>query len=277
MKSLITLITGTGFLAPLTIHAQDVLYDPMVSLPGVPEGGVTFASYAPAIFQLVIGLGGVLAVIMIVIGGVQLVGSGANESWRSAGKEKIWGAVFGLIGMALIWIVLRLINPNLVNIDLAIDPAPVQEISAEAQQILASGVTVYWADDSAVRNELGSLPYDVSINRANCAQIGSRGCTSVYQLGQSAISGVKNLRRDCNCSVTITGGTEYWLHSTNTSHRPGRSTVDIRETADINRYLTGSEGSPRNGTRVNRGGGTYTYETFGANTSNNGAHWHVTY
>lgn len=276
MKSLLRTIAGISALVPVIAGAQ-VLYDPMVALPGVPEGGVTFVSYAPAIFKLVIGLGGVLAVIMIVIGGIQLIGSGANESLRSSGKEKIWNAIFGLVGMALIWIVLRLINPNLVSVDLTLEPAPIQEITPEAQQILASGTTVYWADDSAIRNELGSLPYNVSINRANCAQVGSRGCTSVHQLGQSAISGTKNLRRDCNCAITITGGTEYWLHSTNTSHRPGNSTVDLRETPDLNRYLTGSEGSPRNGTRVSRNGGTYTYETFGANSSNNGAHWHVTY
>lgn len=267
---------GAVTFAPVA-HAQEVLYDPMVALPGVPEGGTTFATYAPAVFTLVIGLGGILAVIMIVIGGVQLTGSGANESWRKEGKEKIWNAIIGLVGMALIWIVLRLINPNLVTIDIGIEAAPVQEITPEAQQILASGTTMYWADDSAIRNELGSLPYNVGVNNQNCARIGSQGCTSVYQLGQGAISGTKNLRRDCNCSVTITGGTEYWLHSENTSHRPGNSTVDLRETPDLNRYLTGSEGAPRNGTRVSRGGGTYTYETFGANSRNNGAHWHVTY
>lgn len=277
MKSLITSIAGVGFLAPLAMHAQDVLYEPMVSLPGVPEGGVTFASYAPAIFQLVIGLGGVLAVIMIVIGGIQLVGSGANESWRKEGKEKIWNAVFGLIGMALIWIVLNLINPNLVNVDLALPDAPAP--IAPTYQAAPGGTpqAIYQPvpseSEQAVRNQL--LAAGITIPKSACPENTAYqeipgGCTSVGGLPAGTVSELIALKSSCNCDIIITGGSELGHRS----HGPMRSRVDLRLTPSLATYLAQQAPSTQGsscalGPRHVVNGNTFVNEAGGD------PHWHV--
>ncbi|OHA81417.1 MAG: hypothetical protein A2675_00050 [Candidatus Yonathbacteria bacterium RIFCSPHIGHO2_01_FULL_51_10] len=274
------MILGGMTLAPFFSYAADVGYTPMVSLPGIPSGPITFAQYGPAIYKLLIGVAIILAVVMIVIGGVKLIASPANESLNKEGKHDIWGALTGLIIIALSWIVLTIINPSLTTISLTFTPAPAVTSAPEEGTVAGTAGAAptaqagqAWFDDSQWRNQLTGIS-GVSINSGNCKTIGQKGCTSVYQLGDSAISGVRNLASGCNCSPVITGGTEYWLHS---SHGPGKAIVDIRDSSQLNTYLTGNSASPANGTRVSKGGGSYTYETLGANTNNNGAHWHVVY
>lgn len=269
-------VLGGMTLLPFFSYAADVAYTPMVPLPGIPSGPITFAQYGPAIYKLLIGVAIILAVVMIVIGGVKLIASPANESLNAEGKKDIWGALTGLIIIALSWIILTVINPNLTTITLKFTPAPVATTAPEEGAV--AGVTVAqagqaWADDSQWRSQLTSIS-NVSINHSNCPTIGSTGCTSVTDLGAGAITGIRNLESGCGCSIVITGGTEYWLHAT---HGPGKAVVDIRDSAQLNTYLTGSSATPTNGTKVSKGGGSYTYETLGANANNNGAHWHVVY
>ena len=61
--------------------------------------------------------------------------------------------------------------------------------------------------------------------------------TSLYGLPESAIEGVINLKSLCNCDLVITGGTECWDHNT---HGPGLAPVDLRKTASLIQYVTGS-------------------------------------
>lgn len=94
-------------------------YTPLAPLPGTTnsEGKVTIDSYIPGVFNLAIGIAGVLAVLMIIIGGVEYITTDAIQG-KSDGKSRINDALLGL-GLVLVsYILLRTINPQLTVFDL---------------------------------------------------------------------------------------------------------------------------------------------------------------
>jgi hypothetical protein len=57
---------------------------------------------------------------------------------------------------------------------------------------------------------------------------------------------VLNLKEKCpSCNVIITGGTECWLHSVNTNHRPGNSIVDLNINDGVKGYIEDARRSVR--------------------------------
>lgn len=78
---------------------------------------VTLKDYLTWAYKFVLALTGFLAVMMIVIGGVEWVISGASESMRSEAKKHINGAITGLIIALVAYLVLYTINPSLVNFE----------------------------------------------------------------------------------------------------------------------------------------------------------------
>src|SRR3989344_1569525 len=80
------------------------IYTLLQSLP--KEGpdlseNVTIEEYLTWAFRFVLALAGFLAVMMIVIGGVEYIISGASESMRGEAKKRIENAIWGLV-MALV-------------------------------------------------------------------------------------------------------------------------------------------------------------------------------
>lgn len=69
-------------------------------------------------FDLAIAVAGILAVIMIIIAGVQWVTSGGNSEMISSAKKRIGGALTGLLIAYLSYTILNTINPALVNLRL---------------------------------------------------------------------------------------------------------------------------------------------------------------
>ncbi len=68
----------------------------------------------------------------------------------------------------------------------------------------------------------------IQINKKACTAIGQTNCTSVGGMGAGTLAMLESLKRVCTCNFVITGGTEWWTHSTATRHRPGQSTaVDL--------------------------------------------------
>mgnify|MGYP004127172961 CR=1 FL=1 len=96
-----------------------VEYIPLQSLPGTGiEAGQKFTTLSAGLFSnivfFVIGIAIVLAVLMIVIGGIQYMGSDAYTSKEDAVK-KINMALFGLLIAFGAWLLLNTINPDLVT------------------------------------------------------------------------------------------------------------------------------------------------------------------
>ena len=80
-------------------------------------------------FKFLIAIAGVLAVIMIVIGGVEYMSTDAVYG-KSEGKNKITRALGGLLLALISWLILNTINPDTLNTALNIPNVPEQGIPA---------------------------------------------------------------------------------------------------------------------------------------------------
>ncbi|MCE9585666.1 pilin [Candidatus Nomurabacteria bacterium] len=114
--------------APVSINNNatqvntDTLYAPLQQLPGVDQTIDTadrnsFAKYFNIIINLFFGICAVLAMIMIVIGGIEYMTSELVSS-KESGKSKITQAIFGLLLALGAYTILNTINPDLLNISL---------------------------------------------------------------------------------------------------------------------------------------------------------------
>lgn len=82
---------------------------------GVEINNETLAKYIGGIYKFFVGIAGILAVFMIVIGGVQWLFSGGNASKITSAKETIIGAIVGLLLAVGSYTILYTINPKLVK------------------------------------------------------------------------------------------------------------------------------------------------------------------
>ncbi len=96
-------------------------------------------------------------------------------------------------------------------------------------------------NDADYRRKLEEV--GVLVNKSNCATVGQSDCTTVYKLGALTVSSLADLRKDvckesATCKLTLTGGTECWLHS---SHQIGSGKVDLSPngTPSLDSYIKG--------------------------------------
>jgi type IV secretory pathway VirB2 component (pilin) len=82
-----------------------------------PTGPGAIGTYLNIIIKIIIGIAAVMAVIMIVIGGIEYMTS-ELISGKEAGKERITNAIFGLLIALGSWALLNTINPDLLNTSL---------------------------------------------------------------------------------------------------------------------------------------------------------------
>lgn len=80
-----------------------------------------FSNFLSWLYRFALSAAAILAVLMIVIGGLQYIISGGNAEKRSSAKRRIEQAIFGLLIAVAAWLILYTINPDLVNSVLNID------------------------------------------------------------------------------------------------------------------------------------------------------------
>lgn len=127
----LTLIILGGIVDLAFVSAQETgrkQYTLLAPLPFADEKGqVTIDSYIPGIFNLAIGIAGVLAVLMIIIGGVEYMTTDAIQG-KTEGKERIKNALWGLLLALVSYILLYTINPKLTVFDLNVNTITTQNI-----------------------------------------------------------------------------------------------------------------------------------------------------
>ena len=123
MITVATLVIIIGSFLPLSVLALD--YVPLAPLPGTTEtvGGkevvANAGNYIKGAFNLAIGIAAALAIIMIIIGGIQYMGS-ESLGGKSAGRKRINDAVLGLLLALGSYLILFTINPSLVDFNVNI-------------------------------------------------------------------------------------------------------------------------------------------------------------
>lgn len=85
--------------------------------PDPTTGCSGFASYLNALIKVFIGISAVLAMIMIIMGGIEYMTTEAI-SGKESGKERITNSIFGLLLALGAYMLLNTINPQLLNIGL---------------------------------------------------------------------------------------------------------------------------------------------------------------
>ena len=234
-----------------------------------PNAKNALGEYLNLMIKIFIGLCAVLAVVMIVMGGIEYMTTELVHT-KEAGKERITNALLGLLIALGAYALLNTINPDLLKTDIKIDPTTIQYTSQDVPQLCLPGGTcggyptgANWATASGAAAL--TLPSGVTSRPGECVTVSQPGCTSLYGLSPNYIN---TIRAGCpTCApLEITGGTESWLHSVTSSHRPGNPTIDLHETPGLTQYIMGGATQPVLLHRYVRDNISFLYE---------GNHWHV--
>ncbi|MDO8481891.1 MAG: hypothetical protein Q7S75_02310 [bacterium] len=271
----------------LRARAQSTLFAAFVPLADVTQSGKlstlynsdqNLSNYINSMFKIAISAGAIIAVIRLGVAGYKYMG---GDIWhkKEEAKEDIREIFFGLLLLLSIWIILHQINPNILNLNIVFPetklitapPSSIANVSPADQRVIG----MITSDENRVWNILRSG--GISRNKGQCTSTMQTNCTSLGGLGAPAVNGLLNLKSTCGCAVTVTGGTEWWLHTSGTSHGPGNSVVDLAPSSSLNDYLLGPGTAPSSGTQVTKNGARYKYETTGDNGVATGNHWHVVF
>lgn len=95
-------------------------------------------AYLNLMIRIFIGICAVLSVVMIVMGGVEYMTSELISS-KEAGKERITGAIFGLLLALAAWTLLNQINPDILKTDLSSLAGVTVNVNITNFQIASSG------------------------------------------------------------------------------------------------------------------------------------------
>lgn len=119
MKRLISFIAA--FFPVITLAAG---YTLSVEIPGAPTTPITSpAQYISIIYKYSLGVGGLLALGVIVFGAVLYTTSAGNSSKQEEAKKWILGAIYGLLLLLAAYLILYTINPDLVKLKITL-PKP---------------------------------------------------------------------------------------------------------------------------------------------------------
>lgn len=94
------------------------IYDPMEKIPGTTEGISYFPDYVKAIYKFAIWAIGIAALLMISVGGFMYFTAAGNTSKLEKAKIVIRDAILGIIAVLVAYLILYVINPDLVNVSL---------------------------------------------------------------------------------------------------------------------------------------------------------------
>ena len=164
-------------------------YHLLAPLPGikddlVPTGKGALGSYLNTMLRIFIGICAVLAMVMIVLGGLEYMTSELISS-KENGKHKITGAIFGLIIALGSYALLNTINPDLLNTDVNIE-----------------GVKIQIALKEAIPSDTGNPPGAT----AGCSAGVIKTTINMFACGD-IVQNVNNMLADAkNAGLNITGG-----------------------------------------------------------------------
>lgn len=251
-------------------------------------------SYLGGFLGLAIGIGAVIAMIMLGFYGFQYALSD-SASVKMANSAKLWEIVQGLLLIIASYAIIYTINPALLEFSLEIT-APKVTAPAVTATSTPSGDTVNTSGPMSVNQILQSNAVRESLQTEGvltyagpCTLGQTRGCVNLNGLNETAKDGLIILKRQCgsSCTISITGGTEPG-HDVKGSHPKGLG-IDLTPNTQLNTYI----GVPNPGSLVRTVNGkligptrtliingrsvNFTYEVSGGNAggTSTGNHWHI--
>jgi hypothetical protein len=116
-------------------------YTLMEKIPGFDISGSDFPGYILAIYKFGIWTVGIAALLMITIGGFMYFTSAGNTAKLGQAKQVIYDALFGLIIAMAAFLILYVINPDLVKVNISLKAVPAAVIPAVPVKPITPGVT----------------------------------------------------------------------------------------------------------------------------------------
>ncbi|MDD3006449.1 MAG: pilin [Candidatus Pacebacteria bacterium] len=108
----------SGFCAS-SLYASDIAatdnatgYEPLVKIPGVDATEVNISNYLIGIYNFLLSIVGIVAVVMLIIGGMKYIMAAGSGGAVSSAKETIKDAILGLLLALLSYVIVGTINPD---------------------------------------------------------------------------------------------------------------------------------------------------------------------
>ncbi|GEM_PF-1366900 len=117
MRSVVTSFGGLLVLGGVPLFVRAEGFVPIVPLPFEVSVEAGISAYLNGLFSISISMAAALAVIMIVVGGFEYMTSEAMGG-KSKGRERIQGAVIGLVLLLASWLILYVINPCILELNI---------------------------------------------------------------------------------------------------------------------------------------------------------------
>jgi hypothetical protein len=109
-----------GVYSPEVASAGEI-FDAQVPIPGAviefDETTRPIAMYIKAVYTYAVGAVGILAAVMLMVGGLRWILAGGNSSSISEAKDIIFASISGLVLVMTSYLILNQINPNLVDLE----------------------------------------------------------------------------------------------------------------------------------------------------------------
>ena len=226
---------------PVT-HAQTTTglpYKLLEKIPGTDGlSGSDLPGYVSAIYKVALVIVTLSAVLMLTIGGFMYLTSAGNTASMGSAKGIIYDSLIGLVIALSAWLILYVINPDLVQTSLG-TLTPITATSDTSSTPTTPGPTTgpidpgdgYYIHADAVA-ALSAAGISVT-SSGNCSDMNNATCTSLDTIPKSTIANLIKLKAACGCSFNVTGGTE----TGHVSHGIQKPIVDVSESAKLAEYL----------------------------------------
>lgn len=92
-------------------------YTPLVRLPGLPaSGNINLSMYLVGLYNFLVSIVGIVAVMMMIVGGMRYITAGGSQTAISDAKDMISSAISGLVIAIFAWVIVSAINPDVLYI-----------------------------------------------------------------------------------------------------------------------------------------------------------------
>lgn len=221
--------------APKT-DAAELQYTLLEKIPGFAStDGSNLPEYVKAIYKVALVVIVLSALFMLSVGGFMYLTSAGNTSAMGTAKSVIFDSLIGLVIALTAWLLLNVINPDLVNVTLnGLSATPVVLPGAPAP-VTPVPVAGRYSNTDAVA-ELTKAGISVT-SSGNCSDQNNRICTSLEGIPISTIANIVNLKTISGCNFNVTGGTEVG----HASHGSGKPIVDVSDVPCLKTFLQTSK------------------------------------
>ena len=191
MKKILIVSIFFAFLAcvPHALAQSNQGFVPLAGIPGLTQGVQAtsggIASFLNNLYKFLIGAAAVLAVIMIIWGGLEIATNKDNVSKILDSKGRIYNAIFGLVLVLLPVLVFSIINPSILNLSIGMSPV---NLTAPAGGGSGSGPTSPTPSQCSVNGTPGILQIAKCFTNNQATTWGQQNCTD----GNLSVTSITN-------------------------------------------------------------------------------------